>query len=216
MVAASSGLAGPPDEPGALDGFPAAAPVETLHRLSEHPEPWWFSTVAGPEKSGGGRFDLEAPQGTCSLAESLDGALVETLLRTPVKVVVAERLDELFHAVVAVRMGPVTADLTAPAATRFGFNAEVHATLDYTVPRRWAAALRRRGWRALRHRLRGDVSQAMAGRALFGRAGLRTRSPAGMRTRVAPLDIAAAEQALAVLGMTVRPIPSEVPIQPPG
>lgn len=215
MPAVPTGLSDPPGQAGALEGFPPAPAAAKLHRLSEHPEPWWFSSVEGIDDLAGGRFDLARPGGTCYLAESLEGAVLEKLLRAPVKVVVAERLDELFHAIVAVRMGPLTADLTAAAATRFGLNAEVHATLDYAKPRRWAAALHRHGWRALRHRLRGDVSGALAGRAVFGRAGLRARSPAGLRTQVAPLDRTAAEEALAAAGVVVRPIPSDVPIVPP-
>lgn len=191
-----------------------ADPVAQLHRLSDWPGVWWFSSVASIEGEAGARFDLVAPQGTCYLAEdSLDGALVEKLLRTPAKVVVAERLDELFHAVVTVRDGPATADLTAQAATGFGLNAEIHATLDYETPRHWAMALWRVGWRALRHRLRGDVAQTLAGRALFGSAGLHSRAPAGMTTSVSPLDTARAEQLLRARNVEVRPIPTHVPIR---
>lgn len=69
------------------------------------------------------------------------------------KVVPAERLEELFHAVVTVGSPPRTADLTAAAA---------HSTLDYEIPQRWAAVLWAEGWRAVRHRLRGDVTQQLA------------------------------------------------------
>jgi hypothetical protein len=48
-----------------------------------------------------------------------NGALVEKLLRTPVKVVVQERLHELLHATIPVIVTPVTADLTVAAATGF-------------------------------------------------------------------------------------------------
>jgi hypothetical protein len=215
MTGVPSGLADPPADPAALDGFPAATWIPELHRLSEWPSVWWYASVAATEDAAGGRFDLSRPRGTCYLAESLDGALVEKLLRTPVKVVVAERLDELFHATVTVRAAPATADLTAPAASGFGINAEVHATLDYRAPRRWAEALWRRGWRALRHLLRGDASGSQAGRALFGRAGVHARAPAGMSTTVRPLDLELAEQLLAGRRVEVRPIPVHVPVEPP-
>ena len=215
MTAAASGLADPPDDLAALDTFPVAAWVPELHRLSEWPGVWWYSTVATADDPSGGRFDLPRPRGTCYLAESLDGALVQKLLRTETKIVVAERLEELFHATVAVGAARATADLTSPAATGFGLNAEVHATLDYRAPRRWADALWRRGWRALRYLLRGNVAGRQAGRALFGSAGLHARAPTGMSTKVRPLDRTRAEQLLADRGVTVRPIPSSVPVEAP-
>lgn len=209
----ATGLGDPPDD---LDGFPTAGMVGQLHRLSEWPGVWWYASVASATAPGGGRFDLVEPTGTCYLAEtSLEGALVEKLLRTPVKVVPAERLEELFHATIDVRDVPATADLTAPQATGFGLNAEIHTTLDYATPRRWAGALYRAGWRAVRHRLRGDPGQQLAGRALFGRAGLHNRAPAGMTTAVAPLDRTEAERLLADRNVEVRPIPAHVPVVPP-
>lgn len=213
MGRVDSGLAAPPED---LDGFPAAGQVQELHRCSDHPGVWWFSSVEHAEEAGGGRFDLSTPWGTCYLAEDdLDGALVEKLLRSPVKVVVAERLLELFHATITVREAPPTADLTAAAATGFGLNAEVHDTLEYSVTRRWAAALHDADWRALRHRLRGDVTGELAGRCVFGGAGLHQRAPAGMRTHVAPLDVGRATALLEARGVEVRPIPRTVPIVDP-
>lgn len=212
---AESGLAQPPSEPGALTGLPAAGHVERLHRLSEYVRPWWYASVTTLDEHRGGRFDLTSPQGTCYLAESLDGALVEKLLRARTKVVVAERLAELFHATIHVRAAPTAADLTSPRATAAGLNAEVHTTLDYRITRRWARALRAAGWRGLRYRLRGDVTGRAAGRAVFGRAGLHRRAPAGLTTEVAPLDRDRAEQLLHERGIEVRPIPTQVPIAPP-
>lgn len=214
---ADSGLAEPPDH---LEDFPEAGEVTVLHRLSEWPGVWWYASLdrQGRTDGGGqgGRFDLARPRGTCYLAEDrLEGALVEKLLRVPVKTVPAERLDELFHATVAVDRTPRTADLTAAAATGFGLNAEIHSTLDYQRSQRWAAALDHAGWHAVRHRLRGDITQTLAGRALFGRAGLHTRAPAGMRTSVQPLDTEAARALLAQRHVEVRPIPATVPIVPP-
>lgn len=210
-----SGLADPPADAVALDQFPSARPGAELHRLSEWPSAWWFSSVASVDDSTGGRFDLSRPSGTCYLAESLDGAIVETVLRTPVKVVVAERLDELFHATVTLRSEAPIADLTAAAATGFGLNAEIHTTLDYHTPRRWAHALWTRRWRGLRYRLRGDASGRAAGRAVFGSAGLHSRAPAGMSTRVVPINREIAERVLAARGVDVRPIPIQVPIVRP-
>ncbi len=210
-MTAATGLGEPPDH---LLGFPEAAPTTELHRLSEFPGSWWFAS-ASADDGGGGRFDLPHPNGTCYLADSLTGAVVEKLLRSPVKVVVAERLDELFHTVVSVRRIPLTADLTARRATAYGLNAEIHTTLDYRRTRRWAIALHRAGFRGLRHRLRGDVTQRLAGWALFGTAGLRHRAPNGMTTAVRTLDRSEVERVLERLGVEVRPIPATVPIVPP-
>ena len=214
MSPARTGLGEPPDH---LLGFPEAAPVHELHRLSEFPGSWWYASAPTDSDSGGGRFDLRRPNGTCYLADSLTGAVVEKLLRTPVKVVVAERLDELFHTVVTVRRTPPVADLTARQATAYGLNAEIHTTLDYDRTRRWAVALHRNGFRGLRHRLRGDVTQRLAGWALFGTAGLRHRAPNGMTTTVRTLDRDEVERVLDRLGVELRPIPATVPIvAPPG
>ncbi|MCB1000350.1 MAG: RES family NAD+ phosphorylase [Acidimicrobiales bacterium] len=210
-MSASTGLG---DPPASLLGFPEAAPVAELHRLSEFPGSWWFASTE-VDDHGGGRFDLPPPQGTCYLADSLTGAIVEKLLRTPVKVVVAERLDELFHTVVTVRRTPTVADLTSRRATGFGLNAEIHSTLEYGRTRRWAAAFHRNGFRGLRHRLRGDVSQRLAGWALFGTAGLRRRAPNGMATAVRPLDRLEVVRVLDRLGVELRPIPAVVPIASP-
>ena len=205
-----TGLGQPPND---LSGFPGAGTVDQLHRLSEWPGVWWYSCVDNVEDPKGGRFDLVGTRGTCHLAEdSLDGALIEKLLRTPTKVVVAERLGELFHAVVHVRHTPSTADLTAAEATGYGINGEIHTTLNYATPRRWAAALYASGWRAVRHRLRGDPSQNLAGRALFGGAGIHARAPAGMTTTLTPLDLDQAERFLGSRGVEVWPIPTSVPI----
>ena len=209
----ATGLGEPPDD---LVGFPHAEPVAELHRLSEFPGSWWFASTDGVDDAGpGGRFDLPAPSGTCYLANSLTGAVVEKLLRAPVKVVVAERLDELFHTVVAVRRVPPVADLAHRRATGFGLNAEIHTTLAYGRTRRWAVALQRAGFRGMRHRLRGDVTQRLAGWALFGTAGLRHRAPNGMTTSVHRLDRLEVEQVLDRLGVEVRPIPTAVPIVTP-
>lgn len=209
-----SGLGEPPAD---LRDFPAAGQVDELHRLSEHPGVWWYSQVADVGRDGGGRFDLTGPHGTSYLAHGLDGALVEKLLRARSRVVVTERLAELFHATVTVRATPPTAELSASIATGYGLNAEIHTTLDYPTTRRWAHALHRAGWRALRYLLRGDPTARSPGTALFGTAGLRKRAPAGMSTTVAPLDRGHAVRLLEARGVEVRPIPAAVPvIRPPG
>ena len=224
---AASGLAQPPDDVEALRAIPRATAPPVLHRLSNWPGAWWFSSIGHDGDTGnknktnkdnaGGRFDLPAPNGTCYLADTLEGALLEKLLRTPKRIIVAEQLDPLFHATIAVRRLPLTADLTNKAVSSIGINGEIHAGLDYTTPRAWAAALRKAGWRALRYALRGDPELKQRGLALFGTAGLHRRAPAGFRTSITRLDRLAAGQILEGRGIAVHPIPraEDLPIVPP-
>lgn len=184
-----------------------------LHRLSERLGTWWFATLS---EHGGGRFDLPPPEGSCYLADDLDTALGEKLLRRPKKIVPAQRLRELSHARITVVRSPVLADLTARTATGWGINAEIHAGFDYAKPRAWAVALRAAGARGLRYATRSDPG--LAGRAvvLFGAAGLHARAPAGMRTEVSALDEVEARRLLDERGVLVVPIPFDVPtVGPP-
>ncbi|MGI8574013.1 MAG: hypothetical protein ACR2MA_01445 [Egibacteraceae bacterium] len=136
----------------------------------------------------------------------------------------ARRLANLPLAAAALAEGPITWEhahaLTAAATPRrFAHIAEHEQTLvalaRAATPRRWAAALWTNGWRAVRHRLRGDITQQLAGRALFGASGRHARAPAGMSSSIDVLDRGAAGQLLAELNVEVRPIPAHVPIIPP-
>ena len=205
--AATSGLADPPDQRNLTSGLPACADLPSeLHRLSDWPGTWWFAD-ASPEHDTGGRFNLPAPEGTCYLAETLEGALLEKLVRTPKRIVPAQRLLELFHTTVEVRQAPRLADLVQPL-TGLGLNAEIHVTLDYRRTRQWAVAIRRAGWRGLRYLLRGDNALRQRGVALFGHAGLHRRAPRGLRTALHVIDVRMAATVLAARGVMVLPIPS--------
>ena len=214
-MTAPSGLAWPPDHPAELARIPSAALPLRLHRLSHWTSPWWFSSAGAGDQ--GGRFDLPTPHGTCYLAENLEGALLEKVLRRPRQLVAAEQLTGLFHVKVAVVTPPPTADLTAAAVTGLGVNAEISTGLDYAKPRAWAAALHRAGWYAVRYALRGDSSLRQRGVALFGRAGLHRRAPAGFRTSLTTLDPVEAAALLERRGVGVHPIPLArgIPLVPP-
>lgn len=210
-----SGLSWPPDEAGDLKGFPTTRSLpHRLHRLSEHRQPWWYSSRRRADTSGGGRFDLPAPEGTCYLADDLDATLGEKLLRRPKKIVPAQRLRELWHATVTVSDAPELADLTAKSATGWGINGEIHVTVDYAKPRAWAARLRAAGAAGLRHAVRSDPALKARAVALFGTAGLHTRAPVGLHTAVAPLDRTLARRLLEGRGVLVVPIPTDVPTIP--
>ena len=173
---------------------------------------WWF---AARSNEGGGRFDLPAPEGTSYLADDLDTALGEKLLRRPKKIVPAQRLRELFHARIAVIQPPGLADLTSKKATGWGINAEIHVSLDHAKPRAWAARLRATGARGLRYASRSDPALVGRAVALFGAAGLHTRAPAGMRTLVSSLDEGEARRLLEARDVRVVPIPFDVPTVAP-
>ena len=207
-----SGLAWPPDDASSLAGFPTTRRLpRRLHRVSEHTGTWWYSS----RPDGGGRFDLPAPEGTCYLADDLDAALGEKLLRRPKKLVPAERLRELLHSRITLLRPLVLANLTSPRTTGFGVNAEIHATLDYAKPWAWAERLHGAGHRGLRYAARSDPGVAARCVALFGSAGLHARAPAGMHTDEAPLDTRRARRLLEARGVVVVPIPRDVPIVEP-
>lgn len=206
--ASTSGLAWPPED-ARLANFPTTRRVpRNLHRVSEHIGTWWFSS----RPDGGGRFDLPQPEGTCYLADDLDTALGEKLLRRPKKVVPAERLSELLHSRVTLVKPLVVANLTSTRATAYGVNAEIHTTLDYDKPRAWAESLRRHGARGLRYAARSNPSLEARCVALFGGDGLHSRAPAGMHTQESSLDVDRARRLLAAKGVVVVPIPRQVPV----
>lgn len=216
---ARSALAPPTVADAELQGLPRAHRIsEPLHRLSEHREPWWFASASVDSPATiGGRFDLPVPAGTCYLAETLDGALCEKLLRSSKRVVPSERLASLFHATIDVRQMPEAVDLGAEAATAVGLNAEIHVGLAYRVSRAWARAFHRAGWQAISYVLRGDAALHARGLALFGRSGLRRRAPTGMRTTVRPLHTSTAAALLAGRGVRIIPMAVTPPtVQPPG
>lgn len=207
-MSGGSGLAWPPDDPTALAGFPTTRRLpRELHRISEHTGTWWYSSRQG----GGGRFDLPLPEGTCYLADDLEAALAEKLLRRPKKVVPAERLRELLHSRVTLLRPLDLANLTSTRATGFGINAEIHSTLDYGKPQAWAESLRRAGFRGLRYAARSDPGLHARCVALFGRAGLHARAPAGLHTDESRLDLREARTLLEARGVLVVPIPRDVP-----
>lgn len=206
--ASASGLDWPPDD-SELAHFPTTRRIpRNLHRVSEFVGTWWFASCP----DGGGRFDLQQPEGACYLADDLETALGEKLLRRPKKVVPAERLRELTHSRITLVKPLVIANLTSTRATAYGVNAEIHTTVDYAKPRAWAASLRRAGARGLRYAARSDPSLESRCVALFGGAGLHSRAPAGMHTEEASLDSHRARRLLAARGVVVVPIPREVPV----
>lgn len=142
--------------------------------------PWWFSS------DGSGRFDLEAPEGTCYLATSAVAALLEVLgpelaaARAVGADLLAEREVRELRLPRRVRL----ADTTSRRAVAFGVTAELTTIVPYDLPRAWARALAALGFDGMRSSVRHDPESRPEGVALFGPAGERR----WRRGRARPLD----------------------------
>ncbi len=161
---------GPPPE---LTGFPVlrTPPTLVLHRAHQSSRgPWWFA-------SGGGRFDLSAPRGTCYLASSPLAAVRERL--GPVLAARSALPASTLEGVVVSRLtvgratdaGPTSwANLRVAGAARFGVTRELESMTPYDVPQQWARAFDAEGLDGVRYGPRFSPGAASA-HALFGRAG---------------------------------------------
>lgn len=178
---------GPPAD---LDGFPEhRTPSGTmLHRAHlARRGPWWFS-------SGGGRFDLPSPRGTCYLASTALAAVRERLgpvlaTRTTLP---ATTLDGVVVSRLAVGVPGESRDvrwanLRVSGAARFGVTRELESMTPYDVPARWARAFDQAGLDGVRYGPRFSPGSASA-HALFGPAGEDDRRPLAA-DRVSAADI---------------------------
>jgi len=138
--------------------------VHRGHRRSNGP--WWFSS------SGGGRFDLAAPRGTCYVAFDEATAIRETVGEA------LASLGVIAHDFAADRMlstlrVPGThelADACADAAAGFGLTRELCSMTPYDVPWAWAAAFDA-GFDGIRYQTRFTPGPAANAAAVFGPAG---------------------------------------------
>jgi hypothetical protein len=151
-------LAEPPDR---LSGFPRAVVAKStvlarIHRAET--DPLSFST------SGAGRFDVR-PAGTLYLAATDDGAFLEVFRGS---VVPAEEVSARRIAFLEVRRELELADVTSRSARRFGVTAAIHASPDYELCRRWAAAFEAERFDGIHYRLSHDPSSTETGVAFFG------------------------------------------------
>ena len=172
-----------------LTDFPVRrlAPTTVLHRAHRADRgPWWFS-------SGGGRFDLPAPRGTCYLATS---ALVAVRERLGPVLAAARRLPVgALDGVVVSRLvagqpgqgGALRlANARVEAAANFGVTRELESMTPYDVPVRWAVAFDALGLDGVWYGPRFSPGAASA-LALFGAGG------ADARRAVDPAPVPAAE-----------------------
>lgn len=216
-------LADPPAAAGSLADLPtrplAGSPLFRVwrHRLPDggvRSLPWWFASRP-TDAEAGGRFDLPAPDGTCYLATSLVGAVIEAL-QTHLTSLPHEELD--VRAAVEVdppAEAPSAADLADPGTAGRGVTAGVWAGTDRLLTQRWAAALRRDGWWAVYGGVHHDPSGSMRAVALFDHAGEHVPThpgPWGTTTR-ALTDPDVIDQ-LAEVGVYVRG-PANLPVARP-
>lgn len=171
--------------------------------------PWFFS-------SGGGRFDLPAPAGSCYLSDRAQGAWLEVFRSTGL----VDRADvDRRRLVRATKTGlPLeAADLRSALARRYGVTADLIAGDQYNLPQRWAAALHAAGHRALVATARHDPTHRSRTVVLLGAAGPRRRVN-GWHTTVSPLGHdRALLRHLAPFGTGVLDRPRDVPVRrPPG
>jgi hypothetical protein len=127
-------------------------------------DPWWFNA------DGSRRFDLEAPRGTCYLAETALGAFVEVGAR--LSYVDPDELARRSLARLRVTGLLRLADVTSPKAAGFGVTARASAGSDYPRDSQpWARRLAAAGFDGIRYGLSHEPGLRLRGLALFGEAG---------------------------------------------
>ena len=130
--------------------------------------PWWFGT------SGGGRFDLPGPDGTCYTAESELITLLETWCG--IRLIPSSEIAQRAISEVAVSRELRVADATSNAAIQFGMTSEIATTSNYDLTQRWARELRAAGFDGIRYWARHDMAHVDACFALFAPSGDRTNT----------------------------------------
>ena len=206
-------LADPPVGAGSLADLPARPLAgASLFRVwrrwlrdgRPRPSPWWFA--ARPEDvEVGGRFDLAAPDGTCYLATSLVGAVLDAL---QVQLRNLPRAELEVRAAVEVEApgeAPEAADLCHPSTAGRGVTAGVWAGTARAKTQRWASALRRDGWWAIHTGVHHDPSGTLRAVALFDHAGEHPPTHPGS-WRSTPRELLAPDvlERLAAFGVHVR------------
>lgn len=155
-----------------LAGFPGTVNRTTKHFHRCHQianGAWYFSSALAP--GAGGRWDLSAPGGTCYLAQSPEGALMEAVGTdladhgfVTSTFLAARQITELRLPSVT-----MTADLTAPTVSDHGVTSELTGAIPYTLTQQWAKAFMAAGFGGITYGLRFRPNAK--GLGLFGPAG---------------------------------------------
>jgi hypothetical protein len=133
---------------------------------------WWFASLpASPAGMETGRFDLPAPDGTCYLADTKEGAVRERVgwqhahngwISGPSlvdRVVSKMRLPR-----------PLTvADVSSAEALHYRVTGELADMEDYDITQEWAQVLRKHAFEGVSYKLR--FTSSAQGLAMFGAAG---------------------------------------------
>jgi hypothetical protein len=162
-------------EPGRdLTGFPAdevnGGAVFRAHNIGLRP--WYFAS------SGGGRFDLQAPRGTCYAADSVRTAVRERLGDTVIgrPFVAASVADAMQVSVIGLPPGRY-ADTSAEGGEDFGVTSELAVMVDYTVTRAWADAFAAHAFHGIHYESRYTTGRGPRSWALFGSSGADATRP---------------------------------------
>jgi hypothetical protein len=155
-----------------------ARPAEAWRAHLRRPGPsagaWWFASTSE------GRFDLEAPKGTCYLAGDAITALRERLGPTLAGLNSVEVADVTGVAVsrLPIPRGRDLADTTAAEAVNVpGLTREICTVLDYRLTRAWAAWFDRHHCGGVQYSARHTTALTSLAYAVFGKAGTRTSRP---------------------------------------
>ncbi|MCP3958724.1 MAG: RES family NAD+ phosphorylase [bacterium] len=183
MTRQAVSLAWPPADASELRSFPRRTlpPERRLWRVVRRGRgPWWFGS------SGGGRFDLPEPNGTCYLADDELAALLEAVGPDRKGGGISTRFftDRRIHRL-QVPGARSLADLTSRRCAGFGITLEVHTVVPYDRTRAWALGLHRAGAEGLLYLARHDPGGGR-GFALFGTAGERKSWRRGRALTIAP------------------------------
>lgn len=202
-------LAEPPADVTALERFPVRTlrAGTAIYRIHHHElGPFWFGS-AEPDADGGGRFDLATPKGSSYWALQAEAAFLERLARRPISMLPLEVLDRFHLSTVALPDDVAVANSPVKRARSFGLTAEFHTTGQYSITRRWAAALAQVGHRGLLSIPRHDVTARLRALTLFGRGG--EHRPKGWKADTAPLPSTLIDS-MSDWGIRCLPIPFEV------
>jgi hypothetical protein len=153
---------------------PAQAWRAHVRRTGSSAGAWWFSST--PD----GRFDLEAPKGTCYLASDPTTALRERLGPTLAGVdsVEVADVDGVGVSRLAVPHGRDLADTVHPDAVKIpGLTREICTVVDYEVTRAWAAYFDGHHCGGVQYSARHTTALNSLSYAVFGLAGTRTTRP---------------------------------------
>lgn len=181
---------GPPPDPIDLAAFPCAPELPTTW-FREHARRggtdagcWWFSSHAAGEEPEG-RFDLTSPHGTCYLGETPGVAVRERcgrFLAARLPIPATHTQGRIVSEATVVLISRLAADLTSPAAARFGVTGELAGGNDYEISAAWAEAFYAASFEAILYQPR--FTPAVSARSHGSPT--RARNETGLRSTTPP------------------------------